>query len=265
MVYESVTDGEKLCRFIEHDLLANSRWEALASCFKYTGRQLELTDFFRQLTIVNLAGRLVIGGSSLAKQMDISDPQFQMAFMSFLRDNLEIPYYQIDETYRFALRAVKASQEQISKSLARKIKNWAKIHHKYCYMCGDSLDFHDSESHCAYTCEHIWPRSYGGNSIEDNLLPACQSCNSHKKGHFATWAMPAIQSLIMGFEPSSQRLQEIEGCHKFALHYRIAQKLAERKNLTLKQAFLKLGHWTEVRITRLDDVADFFNLENYQL
>ncbi len=232
MIQEYVTDGEKLCWFIEHRLLANAKWEAVESCLEYTGRQLELTDFFRQLTIVNLAGRLVIGGASLAKQVEISDPRFQFEFKSFLRDNLEIPHYRIDETYRFTLRAVKASQESISDTLRRRLKRWAQAHHAHCYMCGVSLDFCDTDLHNSFTCEHICPRAYGGNSIEDNLLPACQSCNSDKKGNFATWAMPAIQSLIMGFNPTTQRLQEIEGCYKFALHYRAVQQLAKRKHLT---------------------------------
>jgi len=264
MIQECVTDGEKLCRFIEHHLLSNTNWETLESSLKYTGRQSELIDFFRQLTIVNLAGRLVIGGASLAKQVDISDPRFENDFRSFLRDNLEIPYYLIDKTYRFAHRAVQASRENISDSLGRRLKNWARKKHSHCYLCGVSLDFKDSNSYNAYTCEHLWPRAYGGNSIEDNLLPACQSCNSHKKGNFATWAMPAIQSLILGFQPSSQRLQEIDGCYKFALHYKIAQQLADQKRLNLKQAFLQLGPWTDVRVYNKNDVADFFNLENHE-
>jgi hypothetical protein len=225
---------------------------------------LELTDFFHQLTIVNLAGRLIIGGTSLAKQIEINDPRFQVELKSFLRDNIKIPHDRINETYRFILRAVKAAQESIPDNLRRRFRSWAKSHHAHCYMCGVSLDFYKTDLHNSFTCEHIWPRAYGGNSIEDNLLPACQSCNSDKKGNFATWAMPAIQSLIMGFNPTEQRLQEIEGCYKFALHYRAVQQLAKRKNLTLKKAFLKFGHWTEVRVTSNDEVADFFNLENNQ-
>lgn len=223
-----------------------------------------MIDFFHQLTTVNLAGRLVIGGASILARFDINDPQFQHELFTFLRDNLEIPPRLINETYRFVHRAVKASQESISDSLRRRFKRWAQNKHTHCYLCGVALDFDDTNSYCGFTCEHIWPRSYGGNSIEENLLPACQSCNSSKKGHFATWVMPAIQSLIMGFNPTSQRLQEIEGCYKFALHYKIAQQLAIQKRLSLKHAFLQIGAWTEVRVSHLDDVADFFNLENYE-
>ena len=50
-------------------------------------------------------------------------------------------------------------------------------------MCGSSLDFVNDNDN-AFTCEHIWPRSYGGDSIEENLLPSCKSCNSNKKKNF---------------------------------------------------------------------------------
>jgi hypothetical protein len=264
MLQECVTDGEKLCQFIEDRLISNTKWKALESGLEYTGRKAQLIDLFQQLTTVNLAGRLVIGGASILERVNITDPQFENELLTFLRENLEIPHYLINETYRFVLRAVKASQESISESLRRRLRRWAQTKHAHCYLCGVALDFNDTDSYCGFTCEHIWPRSYGGNSIEENLLPACQSCNNQKKGHFATWAMPAIQSLIMGFNPDSQRLQEIEGCYKFALHHKIAQRLACQKRLTLKRAFLQIGAWTAVRVSHFDDVADFFNLENYE-
>jgi hypothetical protein len=33
--------------------------------------------------------------------------------------------------------------------------------------------------------------------------------------------------------------------------------------MSLKKAFLKIGPWHDVRICDVDDVADFFNLENH--
>ncbi|MCP4696845.1 MAG: HNH endonuclease [Gammaproteobacteria bacterium] len=264
MIAEYVTDGEKLCQFIETHLISNAKWSVLETGLEYTGRKAELIDFFHQLTTVNLAGRLVIGGTSILEQFNIDNPQFECKLRIFLRKNLEIPHHLIDETYRFVHRSVQASQENISDTSRRKFKKWAKTKHARCYLCGVGLDFDNANSPISFTCDHIWPRSYGGNSIEDNLLPACESCNSKKKGNFATWVMPAIQSLIMGFKPTSQRLKEIEGCYKFALHYKIAQQLAAQEHLSLKRAFLKTGTWTDIRVSNPDDVADFFNLENYE-
>ena len=77
--------------------------------------------------------------------------------------------------------------------------------------------------------------------------------------------MPAIQSLLLGIGPEDQRLDEIHGSFKFALHYRAAQDLARRKRVNLKAAFMEIGPWTSIRVIDRDDVADFFNLENYDL
>jgi hypothetical protein len=146
-----------------------------------------------------------------------------------------------------------------------RLRAWAMKSHPRCYICGTYLDFTVPQQQNSYTLEHIWPRAYGGNSIEENLLPACDSCNSRKKRHFATWVMPAVQSLLLGIAPGEQRLSEIEGSYKFSLHYRAAQKLAAAERLSMKQAFLRIGPWTDVRIRDADDVADFFNLENHTL
>jgi hypothetical protein len=77
--------------------------------------------------------------------------------------------------------------------------------------------------------------------------------------------MPAVQSLQLGLSPTEQRLREIEGSYKFSLHYRAAQRVAIEKRITMKQAFLEIGPWTDVRMLDTDDVADFFNLENHDL
>jgi hypothetical protein len=75
--------------------------------------------------------------------------------------------------------------------------------------------------------------------------------------------MPAIQSLLLGLSPTDNRLQEINGSFKFAIHYRAAQRLAIRERRTLKSSFLQLGPWQDVRIRDLGDIVDAFNLENH--
>jgi hypothetical protein len=77
--------------------------------------------------------------------------------------------------------------------------------------------------------------------------------------------MPTVQSLLLGIAPGDERLQAIEGSYKFSLHYRAAQKLAIEKRISMKEAFLEIGPWTDVRVRNSDDVADFFNLENHEI
>ncbi len=265
MIDNGVTDGEHLCRYLNHRLLASAPWEPLATALEMTGRASQLVGFYRQLTAVTLSGRIVVAGKSLADRVGIDDPAFRKEFTALLRDYVGIPARFLDELFRFSHRAVNAALEPFRKSVQDQMLAWAKRVHPNCYMCGVVLNFEKREELSFYTCEHVWPRSYGGNSAIDNLLPACRMCNERKKANFATWVMPSVQALILGLAPSDDRLQEIPGSYKFAIHYRAAQELAMRERLTLKNAFLKLGPWEDVRIRDVDDVVDIFNIENHTI
>jgi hypothetical protein len=54
-----------------------------------------------------------------------------------------------------------------------------------CYYCGREI------SSRKRTLDHMYPRSWGGISIPNNLIPACSSCNSRKgsltRGQFNRW------------------------------------------------------------------------------
>lgn len=263
MINNAATDGERLCNFVNHRLLGSVPWDSLAFALEPTGRHLDLVEFYREITAVGLTGRLVSAGTSIAESVAIDDPAFRKELIALLRDYIGIPHRTVDELFRFAQRAVMAALETLPNSLRAQMEMFAIRTHPHCYMCGVSLDFDDHEIPQSYTCEHVWPRAYGGNTVVDNLLPACQSCNSIKKASFATWVMPAIQSLLLGLSPADNRLQEINGSFKFAIHYRAAQRLAIRERKTLKNSFLQLGPWQDVRIRDLGDIVDVFNLENH--
>jgi hypothetical protein len=265
MIDCGVTAGERLCNFVNHKLLAGPVWNALEGHLDSTGRAIHLVSFYRQIAAVTLTGRIVAAGRSANDLYPHGDPLFRKLFTEHLRDTVGIPREIFDELYRASVRAVEAAISPIPGSVEKRMRAWAELRHPCCYMCGSSLDFQNSDPVKGYTCEHIWPRSYGGDSIEDNFLPACNSCNSKKKQNFATWAMPAVQSLLRGLAPEGQTLAEVEGTYKFALHYRAAQNLAVKRRSTMKEAFLTIGPWTDIRVLDVDDVADFFNLENHSI
>lgn len=69
-----------------------------------------------------------------------------------------------------------------------KVKNrsvWEKTDGR-CWYCGARLMKPDPARHGAdqkrrwYTIDHATPRSRGGSSGVDNLLPCCNECNGHK-------------------------------------------------------------------------------------
>ena len=266
MIDGGVTAGERLCNFLNHRLLKSDVWGDLEEILGVTGRSAHLVLFFRELAAVTLTGRIVTAGQSLSGSFEtLDDPGFRKVFTEHLRDVVGIPARLLDELFRRSLRAVEAAVAKTPASIVRNMRALATLHHPHCYICGTDLNFDAHELINTYTLEHIWPRAYGGDSVEENLLPACDSCNSKKKRHFATWVMPAVQSLQLGLSPTEQRLREIEGSYKFSLHYRAAQRVAIEKRITMKQAFLEIGPWTDVRMLDTDDVADFFNLENHDL
>ncbi len=271
MQYAFQTDGEWLTHFVDRKILLDVRWDKLSVALLPTGRADGLIEFFREVVVVNLTCRIVVAGTSLLDETpdrparNADDPSLQREYREFLRESVFVPYELVDDLLRMAIRAVNASREHLSETQRSLYKRHAQNRHPHCYMCGTPLDFTGADPHRRYTLDHIWPRRYGGSSEVENLLPACNSCNSGKKADFATWAMPNVQSLVLGFSPGNSEFDSVDGSHRFALHYYAARKLAALRNLSLKRAFLRLGHWTDIRLKDANDLGDFFNLQNHNL
>lgn len=267
MKYDIKTAGEQLAYFIEDRVLTRAAWNKVSSSLLCTGRSEVLCDFFHAVSITSLTCRIVVAGTSLLKESSsrparlISDSGFETEFKDFIRDRLSLQQQLSAELFRNAVRAVQSSGHDATAKERTGFKRWAEREHPNCYMCGVPLDFGDEKSHCAFTLDHIWPQRFGGDSIEDNWLPACRSCNNSKKRDFATWAMPDIQSVVLGFDPTDNEYTSVTGSHRFALHQLVAKKLAIRRQLSLKRALLTLGPWEKTpRLVDEDDIGDFFNL-----
>ena len=265
MHHHCVTPGEMLSKYLYAELIPTGWWEKFQKVLGPTGRDVDLCDFFRLMTAIQLAGRLIKGGRSGLSTLHIDSPEFDAQLQRFLTSYPLFGFNENGKLFRFIKRAIEASEESIANGVRTKVRGWAKQAHQHCYMCGTAMDFIDPESHIAFTIDHIWPASYGGNSSIENLLPACASCNHSKKGDYAAWVMCDVQSLIFGIDPSDAVLGDIHGSHKFALHSRAAFALAYEKQISLREAYMKLGPWSHARIRDNDDVCDFFNLENQHI
>ena len=99
--------------------------------------------------------------------------------------------------------------------------------------------------------EHIWPQSFGGDSIAENLLPACPACNN-AKSDMLLWQNAHIHSFTLKPEPSPQEL---------AQHRRNIFEYASTHRTTLKDAALIIGSvdLSEISSIDRDDAVDFFN------
>lgn len=128
----------------------------------------------------------------------------------------------------------------------------------WCYLCGVELDYDptDLKAHDRFTLDHVWPQAYGGDSSEENLLPACAACNV-RKAHTASWSLYPIQSLIVGTHQHELQLMPKE--MRFAVRARAAQKLTH-SGLSLRESYLELGRPLTPLIVDTAQAVDVFNL-----
>jgi hypothetical protein len=227
-------------------------------------RSDEFVELFREILAVNLTCRIVALGRSLAADKLTTDPVFETEYRRSLLEVIGIPRVVLAEIFRNGVAAVNAAEHDFTPKERGQFRKKSMSRDEKCYMCNGRIDYTDTgRDRDKYTLEHIWPRTAGGDSIEENALPACASCNGVKT-NYATWGMVAVQSLLLGLKPKPQRLEEIDKTYKFALHYRAARKFARSEGCSMKDAFLRLGPWQSPEILDTDDVAHFFNIRNWR-
>lgn len=106
---------------------------------------------------------------------------------------------------------------------------------RQCYLCDIPLTSHRG-ARDQFTTEHLWPLSLGGETVADNLLPACQDCNSKRK-HFITWAWGPVQSTFHARSGDEAPPGELRLSLALArLMLVAAGNSGTRRRLTLKEA-----------------------------
>src|SRR5579885_159526 len=96
MDYPFETAGEHLAYFIGRQILARDPWDKIAPSLLCTGRSEGLCEFFHEITVTNLACRIVTAGTSLLKgsggrpARSAIDTSFQKDFHDFIRERLYI-------------------------------------------------------------------------------------------------------------------------------------------------------------------------------
>lgn len=125
-----------------------------------------------------------------------------------------------------------------------------------CYCCGDTLWsrlFETPRKNVAL--DHVWPRSLGGVSTADNLLPVCEGCNGAKEDRASWGVFGVVYDYALADRGTDANLML-----SLALHRCAAGALAVARYITLKEAFVELGPRTALEL--IDENADkhFFNL-----
>lgn len=254
------TKGEILREFILEELIAGREWSNLGRLLSPTGRSNQLIEFFQEITAVSTVGRLVRAGIDIAEELETSSPEFIHDYSQFVRETFSASKSISDELLRLAVEAVKAARKDATTKQRQGFRKAAQSKSESCYLCGVKLVFEDDANHAAYSLDHVWPRSYGGDSESENFIACCRECNNSKKQNYANWAMPSIQAILYPLNATSEQLGQMNGSHRFAIHHMAAHRVAQQRGISLKRAFQSIGPWKTLTTIDNSVVADFFNI-----
>lgn len=260
--YRAVTAGERLCQLVHEHLHDDDKtWRYLENAVRPVGDNVSLTCYYKMHASVFLCCKLIVAAKSVAVADEVNPATLNSIVERFPWNRLNSG----NRLLRFLSDAVSQSDRDISPGTSKELRAFAKNRHPFCYICGVDLDFTDEASRAYMTLEHLWPSCYGGDSSPENLLPACEDCNT-KKANIAAWVSTDVHSLFLGINPDQKHLDDIRFAHRFAIYQRAALSLAVDRKCTLKSAFLELGPWADVRVEDSEEATDMFNiLSHHQL
>ncbi len=255
--YKPSTAGERLCQYIHEELGDERTWRYLQNTIRSIGNPEKLAGYYRQHASLFLTCKLISAGKCISAGGNID------ALLTIVQ---MFPWSHLNcgnKLLRLLSNAVAKADRDISPGVRKALLAYAKQLHSHCYICGVTLDFNNLKSPQDYTAEHLWPSSYGGDSAEENLLPACSTCNS-AKDNIPSWVSTDIHSLFLGINPDKEKLEKINFKRRYALHHRAALTLAIQRQITLKEAFIRLGSWSDTRVHDVEIAADMFNLKTHR-
>lgn len=260
-----VTSGERLCAYLFESAIDDQFWSRFeCKHLNVVTRPADYRAYFQEAVAINLTSRLIRHAENIGKSFDSEDP----AFLQYL--DQAIAHAGIEKLNgkgrlsRLTRDAFKQTTRNISNGLRRKMLNQAARQNECCYLCGITMSYNGDPGHRAVTLDHVWPRSFGGDSDEENLLPACSGCNSRKKLDFPSWAALNIHFTMLSIDPSDDELGSVPGPLRYAVHNLNVVRLASEKKFSLKRAYKNVGPWSpEIEVIETEEVGDFFNLKNY--
>ncbi len=256
------TSGEHLFLLIVRELyglgsLANVQALPILSV---GGRTDYLSEYFLGLSALNILGRTVKKAERV-RTID-NESLHQSKMVEFIQRTLGIARHHesdvVDRLASGALTAAADSKRKIRDSVKNAVCRGRR--ELSCYICGGILLRNSAQPESQVEFEHLWPASFGGNSIEENLLPACKACNN-AKGHMLLWHTAHIASFVLKPQPSEEELKSISRREKIAKHAMSVYSKACNDRCSLKTAALSIGpvSMTSIYADDNEDSMDFFN------
>jgi hypothetical protein len=225
------------------------------------GRADDMGDHLLGITALNLLARLI---KKAERVLEVEDASLHHGLLvQYLQETIGIARQGddlIDRIARTTLIAAKNSKQPINRSIKNKIRD--RRAEVPCYLCGTMCTHKSSDTTSGIKYEHIWPASYGGESIFENLLPACHYCNE-SKDDMLLWHTGAIFSAVLKPDPSEEEIKSIGRREKIARRIQEIVLKASATGCSLREAALALGPAnfapTNIKAINTADAVDFFN------
>jgi hypothetical protein len=240
-----VTAGERLYILVRDEILDLTgegavRWKNIGVLFEGLSGSRTFAAYIKGASAIHATRRLLRFWYD-ERQSVVNESQYVRRVSAFIRQEM-FPSIGDEPARKIARAVIEAEQacNRVVNSSCRAAVLKERQRHT-CYLCGSALDPKASEGAPDFlTLEHVWPTSMGGDSVEDNLLPACTRCQHHTQDSLS-WEWPNIHNLVLPSNPSEQALDSVPRKVRYARHYLEALRIAAKERLSLKQAFLRLG------------------------
>lgn len=268
--FKPVTQGEwlytKLVELFINDQQALYRAvDTLRGSALIGSRAPAFANYLGGLYCFNLTARLIRTSQALISHEDHGEAMYRGTLLSFLANYCEISEFRFGRPYinlliNLSLEAARSSGNPIPRSVKHSVA--ARGQECYCYICGMQIFVDGEVEETRVEYEHLWPSSFGGDSVVSNMLPACHECNN-RKGSMLLWQDGPVHSFILPPYPTENDLTTVTRTTKIAWHRKAIFELAIDQQLTLKEAAIKLGpsNFSSCAPMDPDDASDFFTIQ----
>ena len=262
-----MTSGERLLEFLRTNTLGELHSQDLLSQVKEASRPIsreeEFASALQDLVSINALRRLLLSAGwafthyrSETESVEERDVLVVRYLKRVITNEFHVSSSQVDQICNRVLDASQASRQRLGRPLRQETFDQ---HGMICYACGIILTPRGQERNQA-TIEHLWPKSLGGDTNFDNLLPACKGCNDHRNDH-PVWSSFWFQDIFLGPYPSERAMATKLGLRTIvALQFFRAYTMTRQSEMSLKEALMELGPVEIPDVIDREYPSDFFSV-----
>jgi len=246
-----VTSGERLFSTVRDEILParaqfGTGWRSLRDTIDNIGGGPGLHDYLGGAAAVIALRRMVhFWRHEIETTMPAENARVRLA-ARILTENIfpGLDTQLASKAARQLIDAVANSNRDVSKATRRRVLS--ALPGLRCYICNRTLSKTAEQKDPSFlTLEHLWPRSLGGESVEENLLPACVRCQN-KKADSVSWEWINVHNWVLPPSPSEDALNSIPRSVRIARHHQLIFELSRSERCSLKESALRVGPFEQL-------------------